>query len=148
MADLTISGVGEITATSGSVVVTTTGQGIAGASITPGQVLYEDPTATNALSPAKANDPFQSSHIVGIALNTAAVGQPVTYAISGDITLSNASGVTSGTVYVVSGANAGGIAPIIDAPTYIAVLGVGNGGTSSGGTNNFRLGLIPAAVAH
>src|SRR5579859_4899714 len=102
MADLTISGVTEITATSGSVIATVTGQGIAGASIIPGQVLYADSTANNVLKPAIATDRFQTSHIVGIALSTAAVSQPVSYAISGDITLSNANGVTSGTVYVVS----------------------------------------------
>jgi hypothetical protein len=149
MADLTISGVGEITTTSGSVLATTTAQGIAGASITPGQVLYADPTNNNFLLPAKASDVLQVSHIVGIALNTAAANQPVTYATAGDITLSNANGVTSGTVYVVSNTTGGGfIAPVTDAPPNVAVLGVGNGGTTSGGTNNFRIGLIPTAVAH
>lgn len=149
MSDLTGLVVGEITATSGSVIATTTGKGLAGASITPGQALYADPTANNVLKPAIATDPLQASHIVGIALNTASIGQPVTYAISGDITLSNSNGVTSGTVYVLSGNNAGGIAFIGDTnQMYPAVLGVGNGGTTSGGTNNFRLGLIPAAVTH
>jgi len=149
MADLTISGVGEITATSGFVIATSMGRGIAGASITPGQALYADPIANNALKPAIATDPLQASHVIGIALNTASVNQPVIYAISGDITLSNANGVTSGTVYVLSNTAGGGfIAPVTDTVTYVAVLGVGNGGTTSGGTNNFRLGLMPAAVVH
>jgi len=54
--------------------------GIAGAAITAGQVLYYNST-TGKLQPAIANAATLQTP-VGIALNTAAVGQPVSYTAS------------------------------------------------------------------
>lgn len=151
MADLNIAGsdgIAEVTTTGGDLIATSSAKGIAGATITPGQALYADPTAGNVIKPASATDPFQSSSIVGIALVGASENQPVTYATGGDIALSTSGAgttLTSGVVYVLS-ETSGGIAPITDTPDYVAVLGVGNGGAVSGSTDYLRLSIADAPV--
>src|SRR5579859_2904069 len=70
------------------------GRGTVGGSttITQGQAVYLDP-ATLTIMPAKADSVTGSvpaANLVGVALDQAAPGQPITYALSGDLTLTNA----------------------------------------------------------
>lgn len=91
---------------------TTTSVGTAGATITQGQALFADATASNALKPADATS-VAKANAVGIALNAASSGQPVTYATGGQVTFG--SGLTRGTVYMVSATAGGGnLCPFAD----------------------------------
>jgi hypothetical protein len=75
-----------------------TKNGTAGAAITQGQPVYLD-AATDTLFPADA-DVLASAAVVGIALNAASTGQPVTYQTSGPITIGAT--VVTGTAYYAS----------------------------------------------
>lgn len=81
-----------------------TKNGTAGAAITQGQPVYLD-SVTGNLFPADA-DVLTSAAVVGIALNAAATGQPVTYQTSGPITIGAT--VVTGTAYYAS-TTAGGV---------------------------------------
>jgi hypothetical protein len=81
-----------------------TKSGTAGAVITQGQPVYLD-AATITLLPADA-DLIASAAVVGIALNAASTGQPVTYQTSGPITIGAT--VVTGTAYYAS-TTAGGV---------------------------------------
>lgn len=138
MADITITQA-NVVATNSSTVKAT---GTSGAAITAGQAVYLDP-ATGTVKPAKS-DSASSTHapnLVGVALgNAPGTNQPITYATSGDVTYGG--GLTQGQAYVVSAANAGGIAPYADlvATNFVAFLGVAISSTV------LRLGVLPASV--
>lgn len=113
-----------LTVTAASVQPTTTTiykTGIAGAAITAGQSVYLDAT-TKTIKLADADLSVAAATGVGIAINNAASGQPVTYAIGGQIVMGAT--LTKGTTYVVS-ATAGGVAPQADLTTgaTINILG-------------------------
>lgn len=84
--------------------------GIAGVTITAGQLVYLD-SATSTVKLADANASILTAACVGIAVNGAAAGQYINYATLGDINIGGT--VTVGGVYVVS-ATAGGLAPVAD----------------------------------
>ncbi|MER9188651.1 hypothetical protein [Mesorhizobium australicum] len=96
--------------------------GYASAAITAGQVVYRDASAKYNLA-----DTDSATALVrkprGIALNGAAVGQPVAVQKSGDITIGAT--VTKGVAYYLSG-TPGGICPVADvaAGDYPAVIGI------------------------
>lgn len=144
MGDLipTVSSVALVTTAAGSLIPTATARGIAAGSVTPGQVVYADPTANNVLKLAQANSQLQAANVVGIALGSAAPNQPLTYAVSGDVALTTTPALTSGSVYVASHGTAGGIGSPFDlvAGDFVSVLGVANG------TAAIRLGIIPAGA--
>jgi hypothetical protein len=103
--------------------------GIAGATITAGQVLYEDSSDSNKLKLADANASALTAKVAGIALHGAATGQPITFVEEDDdftpgATLSLSAAADDG-VYILSG-TAGGIAPVGDLASgmYPVVLGV------------------------
>lgn len=102
-----------------------TRRGSAGAAITAGDVLYLD-TATNTLKLAIATA-LATAVVAGIALNDAASGQPVVYAYD-DSALTVGGTLVTGTVYTVSSAVAGAIAPVADqgSADFVTVLGVAN----------------------
>lgn len=82
-----------------------------------------------------------AKHVVdGIALNSAAAGQPVAYQWDGDIDIGGT--VTVGEIYVLSG-TAGGIAPEGDLASGDEVSIIGVGVTAS----NIRLGLLNSGAA-
>lgn len=81
-----------------------TKHGTAGAAITQGQPVYLN-SVTDTLFPADA-DVLASAAVVGIALNAASTGQPVTYQTSGPITIGAT--VVTGTAYFAS-TTAGGV---------------------------------------
>lgn len=107
-------------------------RGIAGETITAGQPVYKNSADSNRLYRSSALVLAQAQ-VVGIALHGASAGQPLAYATGGDINLGGSTMVL-GTVYVVSGANVGGIAPSadLDAGTtwYATVLGVSSSATN------------------
>jgi hypothetical protein len=94
--------------------------GTAGEDITAGEVVY---VTGGEVMLAQANAE-ESAVAVGIALNDAADGQPISYLVSGGI--NPGATVAVGTVYAVSAAAAGGIAPVSDLSSteYVTILGV------------------------
>jgi hypothetical protein len=100
MADLTITAANVAKGTNAAVTSTY----LAGASITAGQAVYLD-TTTSTMKLADA-DALASSAAFGIALNSAATGQPIAVQRSGSITIGAT--VATGVAYYVS-TTAGGI---------------------------------------
>lgn len=98
----------------------------AGGTITAGMPVYSDATDSGKIKPADA-DAEASAAVVGIALNAAGDGQPVTYALPGSVINWGAT-LTKNTYYVVS-TTAGGVAPSADLASgdYISLCCVGNG---------------------
>jgi hypothetical protein len=98
----------------------------AGVAIVAGNLLYYDAAANN-LKLADANLSSTTSTLYGMALNNAAVGQPVAVAQSGVVNV----GATTvkGNVLIVSATDSSGaIAPVADAVSgwFMSVLGVAN----------------------
>ena len=121
MADLTVTAA-NVSLQDGKI-----GHGTAGATITAGRALYRDAADGNKLKLANA-DTAGTATVAGIALNSASSGQPVAY-VTGGIYNAGAT-VAVGTVYVLSDAAAGGIAPVSDFATgsdgsTVSVIGVG-----------------------
>lgn len=92
-------------------------KGIAGATITAGQAVYEDSTDSNKFKLADANASAATANCAGIALHGASSGQPLEIDEEDDdftpgFTLDLSVAADSG-VYVLS-ATAGGIAPMDD----------------------------------
>lgn len=100
-----------------------TSTGTAGATITAGQLLYEDTGDANKLKLADCNLSSLAAAIKGVALHAAASGQPITYQNAGSITIGGT--VVAGTIYV-AGATAGEINPAADLTTgwRTSILGV------------------------
>lgn len=132
MSDVTVTPSAVLAATSNTGVA----RGTAGAAITAGQVVWADPAASYEIKPAQATNQTQALNVVGIALNGAALGQPIAYATSGDVTFNSAFTATG--VYVLSAANPGGIAPHTDLATgnWATFLGIATS------TTNLRIGII------
>jgi hypothetical protein len=118
MADISVTAANVVAAAGATI-----RQGTAGATITAGQPLYEDSTASFKLKPAQA-DVVAEAKCVGIALHGASNGQPVSFITAGGLNIGAT--LTVGQVYVVSDAAAGGVAPYADLATgdFVTVLGV------------------------
>jgi hypothetical protein len=122
MADLSITAA-NVVAGEGAV----TERGIAAAALTAGQAVHKNATGKFDLA-----DTDSATAIVrkpyGIALNSAAIGQPVVVLKSGPITIGAA--VTKGVAYYLSG-TPGGICPVADvaAGDYTAILGIATSST-------------------
>ncbi len=108
--------------------------GKAGATITAGQVVYEDSSDSNKFKLADADASAATAKVAGIALHGASSGQPLEidsddddFTPGGTLSLS-AAGDTG--IYVLSG-TAGGIAPVDDlaAGDYPVILGVAKSAT-------------------
>ncbi len=118
----------DIVVTAGNVVKGTgslTRSGIAGAAITAGQVVYLDAADANKIKVVDSDSVTVAARVpAGIALNSASVGQPVTYQYDGLITIGGT--VEVGRIYVASD-NAGGIMPAADleAGDFTSILGIG-----------------------
>lgn len=137
MSDLSVTAANVARVTSGSN-QTQVKTGTAGGTITAGQVLYAN-TSGNLV--AAQADAASTDEVAGIALHGASSGQPIAYAIGGD--LNPGATVVVGMVYALSAAAAGGIAPYADLTSgqYVSFLGVGI--TAS----NLRLGIINSGIA-
>ncbi len=115
--------------------------GTAGETITAGQTVYADATASNKLKKA-ANTSATTANVVGVALNGASADQPIDYIVSGDLTLNAA--LTAATCYVL-GSGAGGISASADLDgstntRYGTVLGI------SSSTTNLKVGIVASGV--
>jgi hypothetical protein len=134
MADLTITAA-NVKKTDSTLIT----EGIAGATVTAGQPVYKDSTASNKLKPADA-DVLASAAAVGIALHGASADQPLKYATGGNLTLGAV--MTAGAVYVVS-TTAGGIAPVADLGSgdFVTLLGIATS------TSNLKLSISVSATA-
>jgi len=110
----------------------------AGVAITAGDAVYQGADGLVAL--AEKDLTVTESLAQGIALSDAAIGQPVTYQISGVIALGAT--LSAGEVYMV-GAGPGGIAPVADVGTgdFATILGIAVSAA------NLKIGIIPSGVA-
>lgn len=117
MADLTITAASVLADAAAN-----TRQGVAGAALTAGQVVYLD-SATGSYKLADSNGAAALRSPVGIALNGAAPGQPVLIALSGPVTIGAT--MTAGVAYYLSD-TPGGICPVADVGSgeYSTILGI------------------------
>lgn len=116
MADLTI--------TAANVAGNQTGFGVAGVAITAGEVVAKSGgSLILGDSDAGADSSAVERKPVGVALNDAAVGQPVAYAGPGSEYTAGAT-LTAGTTYYLS-ATGGGICPVADVTTGMTPVIVG-----------------------
>jgi len=117
MADLTITKANVIPG-SNAVIIT----GTAGGTVTTGQPVYADSSDGNALKAADA-DAEATAAVVGIAVNDALDGQPLSYVSQGNLAFGAI--LTAGQIYVAS-TTTGGIAPYSDLGSgdYVGILGV------------------------
>ncbi len=110
----------------------------AGAAITAGDSLFVN--GAGAVVPAQHDVDAASAQCVGIALNDAAIGQPVVYQVTGDIDVGAT--LVVGETYVV-GAGPGSIAPVADigAGDFSTVIGVAIA------ADTLRMGILASGVA-
>jgi hypothetical protein len=137
MADLAITAA-NVVAVSGAKTV----HGIAGATVTAGQVVYRDPTTRKFLL-ADADSGTAAARVpAGIALHGASLNQPLTIITEGDLNIGAT--LTLGTTYYLSG-TAGGVAPPADLSSgeYVTALGT----ASSTSNLKVKLNVTGAAVA-
>lgn len=139
MADLSITAANVIAGSNA-----TKRPGIAGATITAGQVVYLDQTTTGKWLHADGDEDTVAERggaVVGIALNGASDGQPLMVQTDGDITLGAAT-MTAGVTYYLSDA-AGGICPLADLATgdYYTIVGIAISASV------LRLGFLYSTVA-
>lgn len=100
---------------------------LAGEAITAGQLVYRDNSTVPATwKLADNNLSAAASNLGGVALNGAALGQPVKVQNGGDLTIGAGAAPAVGIVYCLS-ATAGAIAPDADLATgnVVSILGVG-----------------------
>lgn len=121
MADLSITAANVAKGTSAK-----TENGTAGATITAGQVVYLDQATTGEWLLADADSATAAARgtgKIGIALNNASDGQPITVQTDGNITIGAT--MTAGLAYFLS-PTPGGIAPYGDVLSgdYVTLVGV------------------------
>lgn len=117
MADLTIVAASVIAAAGA-----TKESGVAGATITAGQVVYKE-TTTSLFKLADSNGASVNIKTpYGVALNGASAGQPIVVATAGAVTIGAT--VTGGVMYYLS-ATPGGIAPVADLATGMVASSLG-----------------------
>lgn len=117
MADLTI--------TAANVVAGTTAardSGTAGEAIAAGQAVYRSSTTNKWMLADSDSATAEAKRATGIALNGAALNQPISVLKSGEITIGAT--LTAGTAYYLS-ATPGGICPVADVSTGDDVCLVG-----------------------
>ncbi len=133
---------GNLSVTAGSVLHDpngTFGEGIAGETITAGQLLYKDASNSNKLMKAVTTTAATAA-CVGVALESASAGQVLKYQTSGDYTCGSTS--APGVYYAVSD-TAGAIALASDNATgdFATLFGIGIS------TTKIRIGIVRSGVA-
>ena len=118
MADITITAA-SVLAGDGSTTVT----GTAGATITAGQAVYKDSTTGKYLTADSDSATAAAKRAAGIALNGAALNQPIKVLTAGAVTIGGT--MTAGATYFLSN-TAGGICPDADvgAGENVCLIGV------------------------
>jgi hypothetical protein len=118
MADVTITAANVVPGANARTV-----QGVGGATITAGQVVYQE-AATGKWKLADADSATaEVRQAKGIALTGCANNQPIVVQTDGDLTIGGT--LTAGAAYYLSG-TAGGICPVADvgAGEYVCLLGL------------------------
>jgi hypothetical protein len=103
--------------------------GTAGVAISAGQLVYKDTSTGKYLLCDNNAADVNARKPQGIALNNAALNQPVDIQTSGDITLGAV--LTAGTDYFLSTSASGGICPRADVTTGMNVVLLGLGKSTS-----------------
>ena len=116
-----------------------TKRGIAGEPITAGDSVF--PAADGGIELCEKDLTVLEAACRGVALNDAALDQPIEYAVTGDVDMGAI--LSIGQVYIV-GAGPGGIAPEADATVgdFVTVIGVAIT------ISLLKLGLLQSGVAH
>lgn len=109
MADISITAA-NVVAGSGANVV----QGVAGATLAAGEIVYKDSADSNSYKLADNDGAAATKEPIGMALNGAADGQPVRVLIGGAVTVGAV--LTAGVAYYLSG-TPGKICPVADVTT-------------------------------
>jgi hypothetical protein len=111
---------------------------IAGAAITAGQAIYLD--SSSLVQKSDCDSASAAKTVYGVALNSAASGQPVAIQRTGNITIGATT--TAGKIYVLDG-GAGGICPVDDLTSgdTVVVIGVGIS------TTQIMLGILNSGTA-
>lgn len=111
----------------------------AGVAIVAGDSVFVDSNGVLQLS--INDDTAIEAASSGVALNDGAVGQPVTYQVSGNLDVGAT--LVIGETYVV-GAALGGLAPVADIASseFATVVGIATA------ADNLKMGLLPSGVAH
>lgn len=118
MADLSITAANVVQGSG-----TTFEHGIAGETITAGQVVYKSSTTGKYMKADNNSGTAEARAARGVAMNGAALNQPLAIQKDGDITIGAT--LTAGTAYYLS-ATAGAICPLADLSTgmYVCLLGL------------------------
>ena len=118
--------------------------GTAGAAITAGQLVYKSAADRKFYLADCDSATAGVRDVYGIAANSAAIGAPVSIVLEDPALAIAASGLTNGTIYLLS-ATAGGLAPAADATTgwYPTVVAIAKSGT----TIAFRAATLRSATA-
>lgn len=118
--------------------------GTAGAAITAGQLVYKSAADRKFYLADGDSGTSGVRDCYGMAVTSSGAGAPVSVVIEDPSLQIAASGLTNGTIYILS-ATAGGLAPAADATTgwYVTVVAVAKSGT----TIAFRAGPIRSATA-
>jgi len=106
----------DISVTAASVVASSSARfqdGIAGATLTAGQIVYADSSDSGKIKLADADASSATANVLGITAHGASAGQPIRVIIYDPSLTLNAVLSMSAPVYVLSG-TAGGIAPVAD----------------------------------
>lgn len=118
--------------------------GTAGEALTAGQLVYKKATDRKFYKADCDSATAEVRDCYGIAVTSSGAGAPVSVVIEDPSLQIAASGLTNGTIYILS-ATAGGLAPAADATTgwYVTVVAVAKSAT----TIAFRAGPIRSATA-
>lgn len=115
--------------------------GTAGATITAGQVVYQDAADSNKLKLAQSDGTAEEAAVRGIALHASLAGQPLRIQTSGVIAIGAT--VVLGGVYALSD-TAGMICPIADVgpSEYTSLIGIATT------VAQFTLGIVNSGIEH
>ena len=138
-ADLSITGTAVIPSSSAIQVSATAGE-----AITRGQLVYKKTSDRKIYKADSDSATAEVRDCIGMALTDSSAGGPITYVTEDPSLAIAASGLTNGTIYILS-ATAGGLAPAADATTgmFVTVVAVAKSGT----TIAFRATPIRSATA-
>lgn len=100
----------------------------AAVAVVAGQAVYRDP-GTGGFKLAQCDGNADEAHLVGVAVNTAALGQTLEVQTEGDLFLGATAAPTVGQIYCL-GTTAGTLVPYSDLATgnYVHIVGVGKTG--------------------
>ena len=104
-------------------------EGIGGATITAGMVLYKDSANSDVLKAADCDGTALTATVAGIAVNGGGVGQPIKYIKAGDYDPGFT--VVVGAIYVMGGtAGVMQLASDLAQDDYVTLIGVGTSASS------------------